>query len=116
MTNKIIEDGIKDATEVLNEIEGLPLEQRKGLFDLADGMLTNIKAFVNSSEAWKKINEFEEKIHKDFKNKLDEARKELEKQDSLTRWQDGLSYMMDLRMWKTRETLAFWNKLNQKDI
>ena len=113
MTSKIINDGILEASNYLNEVEGLPLEQRKAVFDLADGVLVNIKAFVSNPEAWKKINDFEDKTFKKFAERLEEARSKLDNTDSLTQWQDGMAFMMDLRMWKTRETLAFWDKLSK---
>jgi len=114
MTNKIILDGITEASNYLNEIEGLPLEQRKTVFDLADGVLVNIKAFVSNKDAWKKINEYEEKIHQEFSKRLAETRQKLKEDDPLIQWQNGLSYMMDLRLWKTREMLAFWDKITKE--
>ena len=113
MVSKPINDGIVEAGNILNEVEGVALEQRKTLFDLADGILTNIKAFVGDPEAWKKINDKEERIHKEFTKRLNDARERLKTKDPLYQWQDGLSFMMELRMWKTREMLAFWDKLTK---
>jgi len=114
MTNKIILDSLAEVNSYLNEVEGLPLEQRKTLFDLADGVLVNVKAFVSNAEAWQKINEYEEKTHKEFNKRLAETRQKLKDEDPLIKWQNGLSYMMDLRLWKTREMLAFWDKLTKE--
>lgn len=114
MTNKIILDGITEASNYLNEVEGIPLEQRKTLFDLADGVLVNIKAFVSNEEVWKKINDYEVKTHKEFIKRLNDTRAKLKDDDPLTQWQNGLSYMMDLRLWKTREMLAFWDRITKQ--
>jgi hypothetical protein len=113
MTSKIIIDGIIEASNYLNEVEGLPLEQRKTLFDLADGVLVNIKAFVSDAEAWKKINEYEEKTHREFTKRLNDTRGKLKNEDPLVQWQTGLEYMMELRLWKSREMLAFWDKVTK---
>ena len=115
MTNKIITDGILEASIYQNEIEGLPLEQRKTLFDLADGVLVNIKAFVSDEVSWKKINDYEEKTHKEFSKRLNDTRAKLKDEDPIIQWQNGLSYMMELRLWKTREMLAFWDRLSKSN-
>lgn len=114
MTSKHITDGIMEASKYLNEVEGLPLEQRKTVFDIADGVLTNIKAFVSDPVAWKKINDYEERTHKEFSKRVGEAREKLKNKDPLYQWQDGIAYMMDLRLWKTREMIAFWDKLSKE--
>jgi len=114
MTSKIINDGIIEASNYLNEVEGLPLEQRKAVFDLADGVLVNIKAFVSNPEAWKKINEYEERTHREFTKRLNETRSKLKDKDPLYQWQDGMAFMMELRLWKTREMIAFWDKLSKE--
>jgi len=114
MTNKIILEGIAEASNYLNEVEGLPLEQRKTVFDLADGVLVNIKAFVSNGEAWKRINDFETKTHMEFSKRLNETRGKLKDEDPLVQWQTGLEFMMDLRLWKTREMLQFWDKLTKE--
>jgi len=111
MANKTFEKGLNEASDLLNEIEGLPLEQRKTVFDIIDGILSNMSVFVTDPEAWKKIKEKEEKVHKEFSNKLAQTRSALKEKDPLYQWQEGLSYMMDLRMWKSKEMLAFWNDL-----
>jgi len=114
MTSKIINDGIIEASNYLNEVEGLPLEQRKPVFDLADGVLVNIKAFVSNPEAWKKINDYEERTHKEFTRRLNDTRGKLKDMDPLIQWQSGMGYMMELRLWKTREMIAFWDKLSKE--
>jgi len=114
MTNRLILDGIVKAENILNEVEGVTLQERETLFDLADGVMVNIKAFVSNEEAWKKINEYEMKTHQEFAKRLNDARAKLKDIDPIYQWQKGLEFTMDLRFWKAREMLAFWDKITKE--
>ena len=113
MTNKLIFDNIVRVETLLNEVEGLAFTEREPVFDMADGILTNNKAFVSNEEAWKKINDYEMKVHMEFNKKLNESRAKLKEIDPIYQWQKGLESTMNLRLWKSRELLALWDKITK---
>jgi len=108
--SKQISDSITEAKAALDQVE----ELGKTSYDICDGMLNNIKAFVHDDAVWKKINDHEEKIHKDFKKRLDDARAKLKDRDPIYAWNDGLKFYMELRHWKSLEMLSFWDKLSKE--
>lgn len=109
MVSQMMEKSINDAKAAVDTAEQLG----RTAFDIADGILTNSKAFVHDDVVWKKINEHEEKVHKEFTKRIDKARKELEGGDPLYAWEDGMEYYLKLRRWKTLEMLSFWDQLSK---
>lgn len=110
MVSKPVNDSINDAKAALDQVETLG----KTAYDICDGILTNVKALVHDDGAWDKINKYEEKVHKEFKGKIEKAREKLKNVDPLYAWNDGLNYYMELRHWKSLEMLSFWDKLSKE--
>lgn len=110
MANENITKAINEASGYIEQVEQLGV---MGL-NMADGILNNCRSFVHDPVMKKKISDHEEKIFTDFQKKIDEARKELKDSDPLFSWQDGMSYYMNMRLWKTQEMLSFWDKINNE--
>ena len=107
MVNKQIEESILEAKNTLNQTEQLG----ELSYNIADGILYNLKAFVHDEAIRKRISDFEEKLLKDFSKKIIEARGKLDNYDPLLAWKSGVGFYMELRQWKTLEMLTFWDKL-----
>ena len=110
MVSKQISDSITEAKAALDRVEELGTTS----YDICDGVLNNLKAFIHDDVVWKKINDHEEKVHRDFKRKADDARSKLKTRDPIYAWNDGLKYFMELRHWKSMEMLSFWDKLSKE--
>ena len=106
MVSKQISDSIKEAKEALDQVETIG----RTAYDLCDGILNNIKGFVHYDIVWKKINDHEERVHRDFKKRTEIARVKLKDLDPLYAWNDGMKFFMELRHWKSLEMLNFWDK------
>jgi len=110
MVSKPVSDSINEAKAALDQRETLG----KTAYDICDGVLTNVKALVHDDEVWKKINAQEEKVHKEFKTKMNKAREKLKNIDPLYAWSEGMTYYMEMRHWKSLEMLSFWDKLSKE--
>ena len=110
MASKQIKDSLSEARNALDQDESLG----KIAYDICDGVLNNNKAFIHEDVVWKKINEHEEKVHKEFTKRLIEAREKLKNSDPIFAWNDGMNFYMKLREWKSLEMLNFWDKLSKE--
>ena len=63
---------------------------------------------------WKKINEHENNVHKEFGLRLSKARSDLKDEDPMFSWQKGMERYMKLRHWKSLEMLSFFDKLSKE--
>jgi len=110
MTSEFILKNIKTAKEWLDKVG----EIGETGFNQCDGILENLKAFIHDEVIWKKVQEKEEKIYKEFQKKSNEAKIKLKEVDSLLQWNEGARYYMELRHWKSMELLSFWDKLSKE--
>jgi hypothetical protein len=81
---------------------------------MCDGKLSNLKSFIHDETIWKKVNEKEEKVFREFNKKKDEAKTKLKDIDPLIQWRTGAGFYNDLRHWKSQEMLSFWDKLSKE--
>ena len=110
MANKEITDSLLEAKDALDRAN----ELGRIAYDICDGILLNIKAFIHDEDIWKEVNEHEMKLHKEFQKRIGEAREKLKTKDPLYAWNDGLQYFMELRHWKSLEMLNFMDKLSKE--
>lgn len=110
MTNKTIEEYINAAKTMLDQAvnEGIPA------YNMCDGILLNIKGFIHDEVVWDRIRKHEEKLHKEFNKKVDEARGKLKDVDPIFSWSNGMEYMLKLRQWKSGQMLNFYDLLNKE--
>lgn len=110
MVSENISQGI---TEAKNLIDQAPTSG-KIAYDLADGILTNNKAFIHDQKVWDEITAFEQKVHIEFAKKIKEAREKIKQKDPFFQWQDGMKFYLELRQWKTMEMISFWDNLSKQ--
>lgn len=106
----MITESITEAKNALDNIEQLG----ETGFNICDGVLMNIKAFVHDQDIWDNINEKEKQVHIEFQKQLEEARKKLKDMDPMFSWQKGMTQYMKLRQWKSMELISFFDKLNKE--
>jgi len=109
MTNEWIISQIQTAKQCLDRVP----ELGEAGFNMCDGILSNLKTFITEDSIWNTITTFEEKLHKDFLKKENEARVKLKDIDSLVQFNTGEAYYINLRKWKSQELLNLWNKLSK---
>jgi len=112
MTNQFILDNIKEAKEWLDKVNH-PQIGESG-FNMCDGILSNLKSFIHDENIWKKINDKEEKVFREFNKKKDDAKVKLKDVDPLFQWNEGAKFYANLRQWKSQEMLVFWDKLSKE--
>ena len=112
MTSKIIHESINEAKKWL-DLKDSPEHDPIVVFNMVEGILSNVKSFIHDETVWKKIEDFEINVHKDFKLRLDESRQKLKQEDPFFAWQDGMKYYVDLRTWKCQELLSFYDDLSK---
>ena len=110
MKSRRVEDSITNAKAALDSVE----QNGELAYDICDGILTNIKAFIHSPEIWDKINKHENSVHQEFTRRLNKANEELKQKPPMEIWQDGMSKYMKLRHWKSLEMLNFFDKLSKE--
>jgi hypothetical protein len=110
MTSEFILSSIKTAKEYLDKVGDIG---EMG-FNQCDGILSNLKSFIHDEVIWRKIQEKEEKVYKEFQKKTNEAKTKLKDIDSLLQWNEGARYYAELRQWKSIELLSFWDKLSKE--
>jgi hypothetical protein len=108
-TNTYIEEKVKEAADTMDQA----VQIGETAYNLADGILSNLKAFVHDEKIWADLTRFEQKIHTEFQKKIDESRIKLKDADPFFKWRDGMKYYMDLRKWKTLEIIGYWDKLSK---
>jgi hypothetical protein len=106
-TNQYILEKIKEAADTMDQA----VQIGETAYNIADGILSNLKAFIHDDKIWKDLTTFEQKLHLEVQKKMDEARSKLKDTDVFLRWREGLKYSMDLRKWKTLELITYWDKL-----
>lgn len=108
-TNQYIGEKIKEAADTLNQA----VQLGETAYNIADGTLNNLKAFIHDEKIWTDINHFEQKLHNEFQKKMGEARVKLKDNDPFFKWREGMKYYMDLRQWRTIEMITYWDKLSK---
>jgi hypothetical protein len=107
MNEDYINEKIKEAADAINQAPQLG----EAAYNIADGILGNLKAFIHDDKLWENITVFEKKTHVLFGKKLQDAKKELATKDPLFQWRYGMKYYMDMRHWKSLELLTYWDTL-----
>ncbi|RLF35430.1 MAG: hypothetical protein DRN08_03065 [Thermoplasmata archaeon] len=85
-----------------------------GEYDACDRMLQDLKAFVHDPKVLDLIVEHVQKVQQEWQQKINEAKQKLEGLNALDHWEEGASYMLELRHWKTLEMLSFWNHITKQ--
>lgn len=106
-TNQYIQEKIHEAADAMDQA----VQIGETAYNLADGILSNLKAFIHDEKIWADLSRFEQKLNLQVQQKIEEARAKLKNSDPFLKWRDGLKYSMDLRKWKTLELITYWDKL-----
>ena len=110
MTNKLIEESLIEAKNYVNQIDELG---ESGL-NIADRILSSCKLFIDKSHL-KELEDFENKVNKDYEEKMKEAREMNDKEkDTYMKYLNMAQYVVNSRLEKTQLMINFLHKLNQK--
>jgi hypothetical protein len=110
MVSEEIKKSIKEAKTALDSIDTLG----ETSYDICDGILLNIKAFIHDPEIKKLIDEHETKTFQEFRNRYDKAAKELQNKGPMANWREAADRYIKLRHWKSLEMLSFYDKLSKE--
>jgi len=105
--NDYILNQIKEAADVLNHVN----ELGEAAYNQAEGILSNLKAFIHDPKTWDEITAFEKKLYMEFTAKINAAQKELKEYNPFTGWREGAAFYMKLRQWKATELISYWDRL-----
>ena len=107
MSNEYIIDSIASAKNSLDNLEQLG----ETAFDMCDGSLMNIKAFIHDESIKHKILDKEKQVNLEFQKRMEKTNEELKAKGPLYAWRDGMKKYYKLRHWRSLELLNFYDKL-----
>ena len=107
MSNEYIIDSIASAKNSLDSLD----QMGEIAFDMCDGSLMNIKAFIHDEAIKQKIIEKEKSVNQEFQKRMNKANQDLNTKGPLYAWRDGMKKYYKLRHWQSLEMLNFYDKL-----
>ena len=110
MVSKYVSDSITEAKNALDN-----LQQLGGTaFNIADGVLLNIKAFVHDDHVIQKIRTKESQVETEFNRRIKKANDELKDKGPMYSFNTASDKYWKLRHWKSLEMLNFYDKLSKE--
>ena len=110
MANKPAVDNINEAKNALNQYPSIG----EVAFDMCDGILNNIKAFIHTEDAWKELFAHEKKVNQEYTKRIADLNAELKDRPPMDVFKEATELYIKARAWKSTEMLNFYDMLTKK--